>query len=92
MLFLPDAISFETAATILLQGLTAHYLATDSHKTQKRNSAYPCFSWSRSILTQISKAISATVIGLTSSVSKETALKNGADKVFYILKTGNLAY
>jgi NADPH:quinone reductase-like Zn-dependent oxidoreductase len=26
---------FETAATILLQGLTAHYLATDSHKTQK---------------------------------------------------------
>lgn len=32
---LPDAIPFETAATILLQGLTAHYLATDSHKTQK---------------------------------------------------------
>lgn len=30
---LPDAISFETAATILLQGLTAHYLATDSHQT-----------------------------------------------------------
>jgi hypothetical protein len=26
----------ETAATILLQGLTAHYLATDSHKIQKR--------------------------------------------------------
>jgi NADPH2:quinone reductase len=32
---LPKNISFETAATILLQGLTAHYLATDSHKTKK---------------------------------------------------------
>jgi hypothetical protein len=44
----------------------------------------------RSILTKW--LLGATVIGLTSSVSKETALKNGADKVFYILKTGNLAY
>jgi NADPH2:quinone reductase len=37
MLFLCRTASVsETAATILLQGLTAHYLATDSHKIQKR--------------------------------------------------------
>ncbi|MEB8644436.1 alcohol dehydrogenase catalytic domain-containing protein, partial [Bacillus cereus] len=28
---LPDSISFETAASILLQGLTAHYLTKDSY-------------------------------------------------------------
>ena len=29
---LPDEISFETAASVLLQGLTAHFLTADSHK------------------------------------------------------------
>jgi NADPH2:quinone reductase len=77
-------------ATILLQRINRSLSATDGHKTQKET-AHPCFR-GRSILTQISKLLGATVIGLTSSVSKETALKNGADKVFYILKTGNLAY
>lgn len=28
---LPDDIDFETAAAVLLQGLTAQYLASDSH-------------------------------------------------------------
>src|SRR4030095_9857328 len=30
---LPDEINFETAASFLLQGLSAHFLATDCHKT-----------------------------------------------------------
>ncbi|SDW73950.1 quinone oxidoreductase family protein [Flavobacterium degerlachei] len=82
---LPDTISFETAATILLQGLTAHYLATDSHKTQKGETVliHASAGGVGSFLTQISKLLGATVIGLTSSASKaEMALKNGADKVF----------
>jgi NADPH2:quinone reductase len=82
---LPDTISFETAATILLQGLTAHYLATDSHKTKKGEIVliHASAGGVGSFLTQISKLLGATVIGLTSSASKaETALKNGADKVF----------
>jgi NADPH2:quinone reductase len=82
---LPDTISFETAATILLQGLTAHYLATDSHKTQKGETVliHASAGGVGQFLTQISKLLGATVIGLTSSVSKaETALKNGANKVF----------
>ena len=82
---LPDAISFETAATILLQGLTAHYLATDSHKTIKGETVliHASAGGVGQFLTQISKLFGATVMGLTSSKEKaETALKNGADKVF----------
>ncbi|MEZ7497239.1 quinone oxidoreductase [Flavobacterium sp. Arc3] len=82
---LPESISFETAATILLQGLTAHYLATDSHKTQKGDTVliHASAGGVGQFLTQISKLLGANVIGLTSSTSKaEIALKNGADKVF----------
>ncbi|MGO4822766.1 MULTISPECIES: quinone oxidoreductase family protein [unclassified Flavobacterium] len=82
---LPDSISFETAATILLQGLTAHYLATDSHNTQKGETVliHAAAGGVGQFLTQISKLLGATVVGLTSSGSKaEMALKNGADKVF----------
>jgi NADPH2:quinone reductase len=82
---LPDTVSFETAATILLQGLTAHYLATESHKTQKGEIIliHASAGGVGSFLTQISKFLGATVIGLTSSASKaEISLKNGADRVF----------
>ncbi|MFV8342134.1 quinone oxidoreductase family protein [Flavobacterium sp. XS2P39] len=82
---LPETISFETAATILLQGLTAHYLATDSHKTKTGETVliHASAGGVGQFLTQISKLLGATVIGLTSSKEKaKTALKNGADKVF----------
>jgi NADPH2:quinone reductase len=60
---LPDAISFETAATVLLQGLTAHYLATDSHKTQKGETVltHACAGGVGQLLTQISKIMGANV-------------------------------
>lgn len=82
---LPDAVSFETAATILLQGLTAHYLATDSHKTKTGETVliHASAGGVGQFLTQISKLLGATVAGLTSSKEKaEIALKNGADRVF----------
>jgi NADPH2:quinone reductase len=82
---LPDSILFETAATILLQGLTAHYLATDSHKTKKGETVliHASAGGVGQFLTQISKLLGATVIGLTSSAEKaEISLKNGADQVY----------
>jgi NADPH2:quinone reductase len=82
---LPDSISFEEAATILHQGLTAHYLATNSHKTQKNETVliHAAAGGVGQFLTQISKLLGATVIGLTSSESKaKTALQLGADAVF----------
>ncbi len=82
---LPEEISFETAASVLLQGLTAHYLATDSHKTKPGETVliHACAGGVGLILTQISKLFGATVVGLTSSESKAAiALKHGADQVY----------
>lgn len=81
---LPDQISFETAAAILLQGLTAHYLATDSHKTQKGETVliHAVAGGVGQFLTQISKSLGANVIGLTSSAEKaKIATEQGADHV-----------
>jgi len=82
---LPEAISFETAASILLQGLTAHYLATDSHKTAKGETIliHAVAGGVGQILTQISKFFGANAIGLTSSSDKaKVAFEQGADHVF----------
>lgn len=82
---LPENITSETAATILLQGLTSHYLATDSHKTQKGVTVliHASAGGVGQFLTQISKLLGARVIGLTSSAEKASVSKqNGADKVF----------
>lgn len=82
---LPDDISFETASSVLLQGLTAQYLTNDSHKVQKGEvvvvhaAAGGVGQW----LIQISKAAGAVVIGLTTSDDKrQLILDNGADAVF----------
>ena len=82
---LPEAISFKTAASILLQGLTAHYLATDCHKTAKGGTIliHAVSGGVGQILTQISKFLGANVIGLTSSSDKaKVAFEQGADHVF----------
>ncbi|MEG1023999.1 MAG: quinone oxidoreductase [Flavobacterium sp.] len=79
---LPDDISFETAASVLLQGLTAHYLATDSHKTTKGETVliHAAAGGVGQLLTQISKLLGANVIGLTSSPEKaKTAIEQGVD-------------
>jgi NADPH2:quinone reductase len=82
---LPGTISFEMAASILLQGLTAHYLATDSHKTKSGETVliHACAGGVGLLLTQISKLLGAKVLGLTSSDNKAgVAMKYGVDNVF----------
>jgi NADPH2:quinone reductase len=82
---LPGTISFETAAAVLLQGLTAHYLATDSHKTKPDETVliHACAGGVGLLLTQISKLLGAKVLGLTSSDNKAgVAMKYGIDNVF----------
>lgn len=82
---LTDEISFETAASVLLQGLTATYLATNSHKTIAGETVlvHAAAGGVGQLLIQISKLLGATVIGLTSTKEKaEFALSNGADNVF----------
>ncbi|GAA4847902.1 quinone oxidoreductase [Algivirga pacifica] len=81
---LSDDISFELAASVLLQGLTAHYLAKDSHAIQARESVliHAASGGVGQFLTQIAKMKGATVIGLTRSEDKAALIKeNKADKV-----------
>jgi NADPH2:quinone reductase len=79
---LPDAISFEEAAAILFQGLTAHYLATSTYPLGPGSS---CIVHSAAggcgiLLCQIAKIRGAEVIGAVSTREKaEIARDAGAD-------------
>ncbi len=82
---LPDDISFETAASILLQGLTVQFLTSDSHKIMPGETAviHASAGGVGQLLVQVCKLMGATVIGLTSSAAKkEISLSLGADAVF----------
>lgn len=79
---LPEAIDFSMAATVLLQGLTAQYLAEDSHFVKQGETVliHAASGGVGQILTQICKLKGAVVIGLSRSPSKiETILECGAD-------------
>lgn len=81
---LPEAISFEVAASSLLQGLTAHYLTSNSYKirTEETVVIHACAGGVGQLLVQICKAKDAYVIGLTSSAEKKAvAISLGADEV-----------
>ncbi|HXB42755.1 MAG TPA: quinone oxidoreductase [Puia sp.] len=82
---LPSEISFETAASIMLQGLTAHFLTSDSHKIKQGETVlvHAASGGVGQLLIQVCKILGAKVIGLASSESKkQIALSLGADTVF----------
>jgi NADPH:quinone reductase len=82
---LPADISFEIAAGVILQGLTAQYLTHDSYDIHANDVVlvHACAGGVGSLLVQICKMKGAKVIGLTSSEEKrKVALENGCDKVF----------
>jgi NADPH2:quinone reductase len=82
---IPEGVSFESAASLLLQGLTAHYLTKDSYSIKNGDVAvvHAAAGGVGQLLTQIIKILGGKVIGLTSSEEKrETAISMGADAVF----------
>ncbi len=82
---IPEKIPFETAASVLLQGLTAHYLTKDSYKIKRDDFVliHAAAGGVGQLLVQISKLLGGTVIGLTSSTEKAEVCKSiGADFVF----------
>lgn len=82
---LPNNISFEVAASVLLQGLTAQYLTRDSYKVMAGDTmlVHAAAGGVGQNLIQIGKLFGAKVIGLTSSREKsEVASSVGADHVF----------
>jgi NADPH:quinone reductase len=82
---LASGVSFETAAAVMLQGLTAQYLTHDSYAIKENDTVlvHACAGGVGQLLVQLCKMKGATVAGLTSSVEKATvAEQQGADKVF----------
>ncbi|MCK9857814.1 quinone oxidoreductase [Paenibacillus sp. ATY16] len=80
---LPDDISFETAAAVLLQGMTAHYLTRDSYRVQTGDEVlvHAAAGGVGQLLVQLAKRQGARVLGLVSSeVKREAALAAGADE------------
>lgn len=80
---LPADISDETAAALLLQGLTAYFLTHDTHAVAagERVLVHAAAGGVGSLLVQIAKICGAHVIGLASSAEKRAAvLEAGADE------------
>ncbi|UII55888.1 quinone oxidoreductase [Cytobacillus spongiae] len=82
---LPDGISFETAASVLLQGLTAHYLVKDSYSIKSGDTAviHAAAGGVGQLLIQMVQILGGKAIGLTSSSEKaDIVRKLGAKDVF----------
>ncbi|HWO65818.1 MAG TPA: quinone oxidoreductase [Umezawaea sp.] len=85
----PDAVDDETAAALILQGLTAHHFATVSHPVRPGDVAlvHAAAGGVGMLLTQLVKARGGTVIGLVSRPDKVGAAADaGADHV--LVSTG----
>lgn len=80
----PDEISSETAAAVLLQGTTAHYLAKDVYPVRQGDNVlvHAAAGGVGLLLTQIVKRLGGRVIATTSGGEKaELARGAGADEV-----------
>lgn len=80
----PESVSLEQAAAVMLQGMTAHYLATSTYPLQPGDTAlvHAAAGGVGQLLTQIAKQRGARVIGTVSTREKaDLARTNGADEV-----------
>ncbi|WP_332689647.1 quinone oxidoreductase family protein [Bosea sp. (in: a-proteobacteria)] len=81
---LPDSVSYEAAASMMLKGLTAEYLLHRTYQVKPGDTilVHAAAGGTGSILCQWGKALGATVIGTVGSKEKaELAKANGADHV-----------
>ncbi|MHB0886395.1 MAG: quinone oxidoreductase family protein [Bacillota bacterium] len=90
----PAAVSAETAAAVMIQGLTAHYLAGDTFPVQPghRVLIHAAAGGTGRLLVQIAKRRGATVYGTVGSPEKaELARAAGADEVILYNQTDFVA-
>jgi NADPH:quinone reductase len=81
---LPDAVSTEVGAAAILQGMTAHYLAHDSHPIEREDwvVVHAAAGGVGLLLTQLAKLRGGRVIATTSTAEKAAlARRAGADEV-----------
>lgn len=77
-----DDVDYKLAASVLLQGLTAHYLSSDSHDVKSGETIliHAASGGVGQILIQLCKLKGATVIGLSRNKDKlQTILESKAD-------------
>ncbi|MDN7356253.1 quinone oxidoreductase family protein [Acetobacter senegalensis] len=81
---LPDTIGFETAAAVMLRGLTVHMLLCQVHKVQKSDTVlvYAAAGGVGQLMCQWARHLGVRVIGVTSTAEKaELARASGASEV-----------
>ncbi|SFJ66771.1 NADPH2:quinone reductase [Amycolatopsis sacchari] len=80
----PEGVSDETAAALMLQGITAHYLVRSTYEVEEGDAVlvHAAAGGVGLLLTQLAKARGARVIGTVSTEEKERlAREAGADEV-----------
>ena len=89
LLHVPDGLSLEDAAAVLLQGLTAHYLAFDTYRIQRGDTVlvHAGAGGVGLLLTQIAKRCGAHVLTTVSTAEKaELSIAAGADRTIHYTK------
>lgn len=87
---IPDGVSMTDAAAVMLQGMTAHYLAKSTYPLKKGDTALvqAAAGGVGLLLIQVAKKAGATVIGTVSTPEKAELAKNaGADHVILYSQT-----
>ena len=81
---IPDGVSFEQAAAVLLQGMTAHYLTKSTYALKPGDTClvHAAAGGTGALVVQMAKSLGARVFGTTSSAAKAAiATAAGADEV-----------
>ena len=79
---LPDSVNFQTAAAVMLQGMTAHYLTHSTYNVKPNDTVlvHAAAGGTGLLLVQLAKLLGARVIGTVSSEEKaQIACAAGAD-------------
>jgi NADPH:quinone reductase len=90
----PDDVDLKSAAAVMLQGMTAHYLTHSTYALQKGETAlvHAAAGGVGLLLVQIAKMRGATVIGTVSTEAKaELAKRAGADEIILYTRADFLA-
>lgn len=86
----PDSVSFEQAAAVMLQGMTAHYLTRSTYALKEGDVCliHAAAGGAGSLTVQLAKIAGATVIGTVGSDEKARVVQDlGADHVIVYTKT-----
>ncbi len=91
---LPETVSFENGAAVMLQGMTAHYLTHSTFPLQQGQTCliHAAAGGAGGALVQLAKILGATVIGTVSTEEKaQLAREHGADHLILYTQTDFVA-